>query len=74
MSQRCMWCGQDLEDGREVSGWTGEGPDWMVDGDFGCDESPIHNEGGEVQGNHHTIGQVIEALEAYDDARAEAAS
>lgn len=37
----CLWCGQDLVDGREESGYTGKGPDWMTeDGDFGCGDSP----------------------------------
>ena len=34
----CFWCRQELRDGREESGYTGEGPDWCtLDGDFGCD-------------------------------------
>ncbi len=38
----CMHCGQEVTDGREDSGYTGEGADWMTpDGDFGCDDSPI---------------------------------
>lgn len=37
----CLWCGTDLVDGADVSGFTGEGPDYMSrDGDFGCDRSP----------------------------------
>ena len=37
----CIWCKSDLVDGREESGFTGEGPDYMTpDGDFGCDPSP----------------------------------
>lgn len=36
----CDYCGLMVTDGREESGWTGEGPDWMADGDFGCDASP----------------------------------
>lgn len=53
---RCLWCGQPLEDGREETGFTGEGPDWgaapsrkrgIFAGtkagtmlDYGCDMSP----------------------------------
>ena len=36
----CLWCERRLTDGRVESGFTGVGPDWMDDGDFGCDESP----------------------------------
>jgi hypothetical protein len=40
-THRCLFCGLEVVDGREVSGFTGEGPDWMTkDGDFGCDNSP----------------------------------
>ena len=37
----CLYCRQDLYDGREESGFTGEGPDYCTaDGDFGCGDSP----------------------------------
>ena len=38
---QCLWCGVDLVDGKDVSGYTGSGPDYMAtDGDFGCGGSP----------------------------------
>ena len=44
---KCLWCGQSLVDGREESGFTGEGPDYMTkDGDYGCDDSPDTGEDG----------------------------
>jgi hypothetical protein len=44
---RCRFCQQKLVDGRLVSGFTGQGPDWMTeDGDFGCDRNPISGEEG----------------------------
>ena len=42
----CIWCKRRLTDGREESGWIGDGPDWMDNGDFGCGDSPITNEDG----------------------------
>ena len=43
----CLWCGQILVDGADLSGFTGPGPDYMTtDGDFGCDPSPDTNEDG----------------------------
>lgn len=42
----CIWCKRRLTDGRLESGWIGEGPDWMDDGDFGCDCSPTTSEDG----------------------------
>lgn len=46
----CIWCKRRLTDGRLESGWTGTGPDWMDDGDFGCGESP--NTGEDGTGRH----------------------
>lgn len=47
----CTNCGQVVRDGKEESGFTGDGPDWCTaDGDFGCDYSPDTNENG--VGNH----------------------
>lgn len=59
---RCLWCGDNLEDGREESGYTGVGPDWgspvdfgHVAGperkygtslDYGCNNSPDTNDDG----------------------------
>lgn len=43
----CLWCRQGLVDGKEESGFTGEGPDYMLpDGDFGCGDSPDTGEDG----------------------------
>ena len=42
----CVWCGQMTTDGAEESGWMGQGPDPMIDGDFGCHESPETSEDG----------------------------
>ena len=43
----CLWCGEDLVDGKEESCFTGEGPDYMTDdGDYGCNESPDTGEDG----------------------------
>ena len=56
----CYWCKQEITDGKEESGYTGVGPDWMVDGDFGCDANPCTNEDG--CGGHRTKA---EALEIY---------
>ena len=54
---RCLWCSQSLEDGREETGYTGEGPDWgsKADSDehpygtfldYGCGDSPDTNDEG----------------------------
>ena len=72
MEDVCYWCHQVITDGKEESGYFYAGPDWMVDGDFGCDENPI-SEGYGV-GDHNTKGEVYamiksmntdEAAEAY---------
>jgi hypothetical protein len=43
----CLWCGEELIDGREISGYTKPGPDYMTrDEDFGCDASPDTNQKG----------------------------
>lgn len=58
---QCLWCGQSLEDGREETGFTGEGPDWgsKIDNDghpygtfldYGCDYSPDNDD--EACGSH----------------------
>jgi hypothetical protein len=52
----CLWCGETVTDGTEVSGWTGEGPDWMDDGDFGCAGSPLNTEEG--TGGHQVLADV----------------
>lgn len=49
---KCVWCDRETTDGREVSGFAGEGPDPMIDGDFGCDASPETDENG--VGSHLT--------------------
>lgn len=48
----CAFCGMEVVDGREESGWTGIGPDWMVNGDFGCGDNPINDDEG--TGGHRT--------------------
>lgn len=54
----CHWCHEAIVDGKEVSGYTGEGPDWMLpDGDFGCDAHPITGEEG--CGPHETTEEVL---------------
>lgn len=52
----CLWCGEWLTDGADVSGYTGTGPDWMIDGDFGCDSHPLTGEDG--TGPHETREEV----------------
>ena len=42
----CLWCGLTLTDGRIGSGFTGKGPDWCANGDYGCDASPDSGEDG----------------------------
>lgn len=43
----CLWCGQWVEQGREIAGATNPyDPAWHNDGDFGCDESPESNDDG----------------------------
>jgi len=56
----CFFCRQDITDGAKESGWTGLGPDWMVDGDFGCDKNPITGEEG--CGGHMTREEAMEIL------------
>jgi len=53
----CIWCGNVVYDGREVSGYTGTGTDWMYYGDFGCGGSPI-NDPEEGTGGHVTLYDV----------------
>jgi hypothetical protein len=44
---RCLWCAERIRDGRDESGYTGDGADWMTDdGDFGCGDSPDSGEDG----------------------------
>lgn len=52
----CLWCGETITDGSEESGYTGPGPDWMDDGDFGCGGSPLNDEEG--TGGHQTLADV----------------
>ena len=52
-TETCLFCKEWVTDGREVSGYTGLGPDWMLDGDFGCDYNPITCEEG--CGPHWTL-------------------
>lgn len=49
----CLFCNRYVEDGREESGYTGNGTDWMDDGDFGCSDNPINSEDG--TGGHWTL-------------------
>lgn len=53
----CFFCGEEIEDGREVSGYMGTDPDWMIDGDFGCSENPINDEDG--TGSHCTRRELL---------------
>lgn len=48
----CVWCGEYLTDGAEESGYTGVGPDWCADGDYGCTYSPETTDDG--VGSHRT--------------------
>lgn len=42
----CLWCGERLVNGANLSGYV-KGPDYMTpDGDFGCGESPDTQEDG----------------------------
>lgn len=68
----CYWCEEDLYDGSEESGYTGDGPDWasglMVDGrflggDFGCDQHPVSGEDG--VGPHETEEEVRAIVTAW---------
>lgn len=55
----CVFCRKHLVDGREESGFTGVGPDWMTpDGDFGCDRAPETGEEG--VGSHRILEEVRE--------------
>ena len=75
---KCLFCGLAVVDGREESGFTGEGPDWMVDGDFGCDESPetlppgdtpADDEGADVgTGSHAVTEEEARRAESSDQA------
>lgn len=66
----CVWCGEYVTDGCEVSGYTGMGYDWMDDGDFGCSGSPLNNEEGtgghvsitELRGEYLLLEQVRELV------------
>lgn len=53
---RCAFCGANLYDAREESGFTGVGPDWCAEGDYGCEYNPCSNEEG--CGGHRTPGEV----------------
>lgn len=56
----CRFCGLAVVDGREESGFTGEGPDWMTpDGDFGCSDNPGTDEDG-------TCGHAVTAEEEQE--------
>lgn len=68
----CVWCGEEIYDGREESGYTGEGPDWAsgviiggrwIGGDFGCGDHPISNEDG--TGPHETAEDVRRIVTEY---------
>ena len=62
--ERCIYCEEIIEDGREESG--AEGVDWMTpDGDFGCDASPGTGEDG--SGDHATAQEAYRALEAVPE-------
>lgn len=54
--EKCLFCGEYVTDGSKESGWTGLTPDWMADGDFGCDCNPISGEDG--VGGHLTLYDV----------------
>lgn len=56
----CIWCGMAITNGAAVSGWTNPGPDWMVDGDFGCGESPVTDDDG--MGGHMTTEEAREIV------------
>jgi len=51
---RCLWCGEVLQDGYLESG--GISPDWEIDGDYGCEAHPLNDENG-VWG-HNTRAEV----------------
>ncbi len=52
--ETCLFCQQRLIDGREDSGYTGLGTDWMTaDGYYGCDYNPTNSEEG--VGQHWTL-------------------
>ncbi len=68
----CKWCQEEIYDGREESGYTGEGPDWAsgiiingewIGGDFGCDSHPISGEDG--CGPHETEADVLDIITRY---------
>lgn len=59
-SAECLWCGEWVTDGSEESGYTGDGPDWMDDGDFGCSDSPLNTDEG--TGGHQTREDVARAI------------
>lgn len=59
----CHWCLQALRDGRVESGGTTV--DWCtMDGDFGCDESPLTTYDG--VGSHQTLDDVRLVIRAYN--------
>ena len=59
----CHWCDLWLEDGRKESGYTGPGPDWCAEGDYGCDESPETTD--ECVGPHMTLADVRRVIANY---------
>lgn len=50
---RCLWCGYDVTEGRDMAGATRPfDPCWQIGGDFGCDQSPAASDDG--CGDHYT--------------------
>ena len=66
----CIWCNQEIVDGRKVSGYTGEHSDWATiddddkPSDFGCDSNPITNEDG--CGSHATMEDLTRIYVDYN--------
>lgn len=59
----CFWCHQIIKDGGKESGAPEGEIDWMVDGDYGCNQHPITSEEG--VGPHETAAEVIAIIKAH---------
>lgn len=70
-SDVCFWCDGEVYDVGDLSGYTGDGPDWAswighgIDGfDWGCDSHPISDpELG--SGPHETLAMVREIVRQH---------
>ena len=52
----CVWCGEYVTDGAHISGAPVGVTDWMIDGDFGCEDSPLTGDDG--TGSHRVLADI----------------